>query len=58
MIREAQKGESDLAVLLLVLSNACGTILHKLVKISLARHHISGKIRNILISNIRNFILN
>ncbi|KAK0150652.1 hypothetical protein N1851_008245 [Merluccius polli] len=47
LIREAREGKGDLAVLWLDLTNAYGSIPHKLVETALERHHVPGKIRDL-----------
>ncbi|XP_061589349.1 uncharacterized protein LOC133454644 [Cololabis saira] len=49
LIREAREGKGDLAVLWLDLANAYGSIPHKLVETSLDRHHVPGKIKEVIL---------
>ncbi len=57
LIREAREGNGDLAVLWLDLTNAYGSIPHKLVETSLDRHHIPGKIKDLILNYYGNFRL-
>lgn len=50
LIREARAGKGDLAVLWLDLANAYGSIPHKLVETSLDRHHVPGKIKDLILN--------
>ncbi|XP_063050108.1 uncharacterized protein LOC134444859 [Engraulis encrasicolus] len=49
LIREAREGKGDLAVLWLDLANAYGSMPHKLVETSLDRHHVPGKIKDLIL---------
>ncbi|XP_075304756.1 retrovirus-related Pol polyprotein from type-1 retrotransposable element R2 [Odontesthes bonariensis] len=49
LIREARDGKGDLAVLWLDLANAYGSMPHKLVETSLDRHHVPGKIKDLIL---------
>ena len=49
LLREAREGKGDLAVLWLDLANAYGSIPHKLVETSLDRHHVPGKIKDLIL---------
>lgn len=49
LIREAQEGNGDLAVLWLDFANVYGSIPHKLVETSLVWHHVPGKIRDLVL---------
>ena len=49
LIREAREGKGDLAVLWLDLTNAYGSIPHKLVEMALDLHHVPGKIRDLIL---------
>ncbi|KAI4901999.1 hypothetical protein NFI96_003045 [Prochilodus magdalenae] len=57
LIRQAREGNGDLSVLWLDLANAYGSIPHKLVEITLARHHIPHKIKDLVLNYYRNFRL-
>ncbi|KAI4880969.1 hypothetical protein NFI96_033174 [Prochilodus magdalenae] len=57
LIREAREGKGDLAVLWLDLANAYGSIPHKLVEISLVRHHVPHKIRDLILDYYNCFSL-
>ncbi|TWW81809.1 hypothetical protein D4764_01G0016240 [Takifugu flavidus] len=49
LIREARESRGDLATLWLDLSNAYGSIPHKLVQTALTRHHVPGTITNLIL---------
>lgn len=55
LIREAREGKGDLAVLWLDLTNAYGSIPHKLVETALDRHHVPGKIRDLILDYYKSF---
>ncbi|XP_061896833.1 uncharacterized protein LOC133645919 [Entelurus aequoreus] len=55
LIREARENKGDLATLWLDLTNAYGSIPHKLVEIALTRHHVPGKICNLIMDYYNNF---
>lgn len=57
LIREAQKNKGDLVVLWLDLSNAYGSIPHKLVEEALRRHHIPDKFRDLILDYYGSFSL-
>ncbi len=57
LIREAKKTRGDLAVLWMDLTNAYGSIPHKLVKEALTRHHVPETIRNIILDYYNRFRL-
>jgi hypothetical protein len=57
LIREAREGKGDLAVLWLDLTNAYGSIPHKLVETALDRHHVPGKIRDLILDYYKSFKL-
>ena len=48
LIREARESKGDLATLWLDLTNAYGSIPHKLVETALTRHHVPEKICNLI----------
>ena len=48
LIREAKKSKGDLAMLWLDLTNAYGSVPHKLVELTLIKYHIPESIRNII----------
>lgn len=50
LIREAQEGDGDLAVLWLDLANAYGSVPHKLVETSLIRHHVPDMTRDLILN--------
>ena len=54
-LREAREGRGDLAVLWLDLANAYGSIPHKLVEEALKRHHVPGKINELILGHFDNF---
>lgn len=49
LIQEAREGKGDLAVLWLDLANAYRSIPHKLGETSLDRHHVPGKIKDLIL---------
>ena len=55
ILREAREGKGDLAVLWLDLGNAYGSIPHKLVEETLKRHHVPGKISELILGYYDNF---
>lgn len=55
--REAKETRGDFAVLWLDLTNAYGSIPHKLVKEALTRHHVPETIRNLILDNYNSFRL-
>lgn len=57
LIREARESRGDLATLWLDLSNAYGSIPHKLVETALTRHHVPGTITNLIMDYYNNFQL-
>ena len=57
LIREAREGKGDLAVLWLYLTDAYGSIPHKLVETALDRHHVPGKIRDLILDYYKSFKL-
>lgn len=54
LIREAQEGNGDLAVLWLDLANAYGLIPHNLIETTLDQHHIPFKINDLILNYYRN----
>ena len=48
LLRDAKKGKGDLAVVWLDLANAYGSIPHKLVDVTLRKHHVPEKIRELI----------
>nr|AAN12398.1 polyprotein [Tetraodon nigroviridis] len=57
LIREAREGRGSLAVLWLDLANAYGSIPHKLVEMALARHHVPGPIKTLIMDYYDSFHL-
>lgn len=57
LIREARENKGDLAVLWLDLTNAYGSIPHKLVKEALNRHYIPKQFRDLIMDYYANFRL-
>ncbi|KAJ8008617.1 hypothetical protein DPEC_G00106740 [Dallia pectoralis] len=57
LIREARENKGDLVVLWLDLTNAYGSIPHKLVEEALRRHHIPDKFRNLILDYYDRFSL-
>lgn len=57
LIREAREGKGDLTVLWLDLANAYGSIPHKLVELSLLRHHVPSKVADLILDYYKNFRL-
>ena len=57
LIREAAEGKGDLSVVWLDLTNAYGSIPHKLVEITLSRYHMPVKVQNIIKGYYDNFYL-
>nr|BAC82600.1 reverse transcriptase [Danio rerio] len=57
LIREAREGRGDLAVLWLDLTNAYGSIPHKLVEVALEKHHVPQKVKDIIIDYYSKFSL-
>ena len=57
LIREARTNKGNLAVLWLDLTNAYGSIPHKLVETALIKHHIPEGIRNLIMNYYNNFKL-
>lgn len=57
LIREAHESRGDLAVLWLDLTNAYGSIPHKLVELALHRHHVPSKIKDLILDYYNNFRL-
>ncbi len=55
LIWEARESKGDLAALWLDLTNAYGSIQHKLVKIALARHHVPDKVWSLIMDHYSNF---
>lgn len=55
LIREARESKGDLAVLWLDLTNAYGSIPHKLVETALTRHHVPEKICNLIMDYYNDF---
>lgn len=50
LIREAQEGKGELAVICLDLANAYGSVPQKLVESALERHHIPSNIKNLILN--------
>ena len=57
LIREAREGKGDLSVVWLDLTNAYGSIPHKLVETTLIRYHMPVKVQNIVSRYYENFYL-
>ena len=57
LIREAREGKGDLVVLWLDLANAYVSIHHKLVELTLERHHLPRKIKELILDYYRDFRL-
>lgn len=57
LIREARESRGDLATLWLNLTNAYGSIPHKLVETALTRHHVPEMIRNLIMDYYSSFRL-
>ncbi|XP_077380867.1 uncharacterized protein LOC144020874 [Festucalex cinctus] len=57
LIREAHENRGDLAVLWLDLTNAYGSIPHKLVELALHLHHVPNKIKDLILDYYANFRL-
>lgn len=55
LIREAHKGKGHMVVLWLDLANAYGSIPHKLVEVALLKHHMSSKIKDLILDYYNNF---
>ncbi len=55
LIWEAKESKGDLATLWLDLTNAYGSIPHKLVETALTRHHVPEKICNLIMDYYNNF---
>lgn len=55
LIREARESKGDLATLWLDLTNAYGSIPHKLVETALTRHHVPVKFCNLIMDYYNNF---
>ena len=55
ILREAREGRGDLAVLWLDLAIAYGSIPYKLVEEALKRHHVPGKINELILGYYENF---
>lgn len=57
LIREAKEGRVDLAVLWLDLTNAYGSIPHKLVEVALEKHHVPQKVKDLILDYYSKFSL-
>ncbi|TWW59294.1 hypothetical protein D4764_06G0008240, partial [Takifugu flavidus] len=57
LIREAHESKGELAVLWLDLTNAYGSIPHKLVELALHLHHVPSKIKDLILDYYNNFRL-
>ncbi|RXN04375.1 reverse transcriptase [Labeo rohita] len=57
LIREAREGRGDLAVLWLDLTNAYGSIPHKLVEVALEKHHVPQKVKGFILDYYSKFSL-
>ena len=57
LIREAKEGGGDLAVLWLDLTNAYGSIPHKVVEVALQKHHAPQEVKDLILDYYRKFSL-
>lgn len=57
LIREERENKGNLIVLWLDLTNACGSIPHKLVEEAMHWHHIPGKSRDLILDYYNGFSL-
>ncbi len=57
LIREAREGRGDLTVLWLDLTNAYGSIPHMLVEVSLEKHHVPQKVKDLILDYYSKFSL-
>ena len=57
LIREAREGRGDLAVLWLDLTNAYGSIPHKLVEVALEKNHVPQKVKDLILDYYSEFRL-
>lgn len=55
LIREAREGRGDLAVIWLDLTNAYGSIPHKLVEVTLERYHVPQKVKQLILDYYSKF---
>ncbi|XP_063056077.1 uncharacterized protein LOC134450154 [Engraulis encrasicolus] len=55
LIREARENRGNLSVLWLDLANAFGSIPHKLVQLTLVKHHVPSKCRDLIADYYNNF---
>ncbi len=55
LIREARENKGNLSVLWLDLANAYGSIPHKLVELTLTKHHIPTRVRDLIADYYNNF---
>ena len=55
LIREARENKGNLSVLWLDLANAFGSIPHKLVQLTLRKHHVPSRCRDLIADYYRNF---
>lgn len=55
LIREARENKGNLSVLWLNLANAYGSIPHKLVQLTLTKHHVPSRIRDLVADYYSNF---
>jgi len=57
LIREARESRGDLMVIWLDLTNAYGSIPHKLVEVALERYHVPQKVKELLLDYYNKFSL-
>lgn len=57
LIREVREGRGDRAVLWLDLTNAYGSVPHKLIKVALDRHHVPQKVKGLILDYYSKFRL-
>ncbi len=57
LIREAREGRGDLTVIWLDLTNAYGSIPHKLVEVALERYHVPQKVKELILDFYNKFSL-
>lgn len=57
LIRDAKKGRGDLAVLWLDLTNAYSSIPHRMVEITLEKHHIPQQVKGLILNFYSKFSL-
>ncbi len=57
LISEAREGRGDLTIIWLDLTNAYGSIPHKLVEVVLQRYHVPQKVKDIILDYYNKFSL-